>query len=118
MRSVLPVRAQIFPNMRLLCFLVLILGVIAQEDGVADAPVDAPADASDPLGGRKPSELIEEHKKNTGRCDDYCGNPCSEFAWGGDTILECNGCKEGDNVKCFPGAPHYGDDWAERKVEL
>jgi hypothetical protein len=40
---------------------------------------------------------------------DYCANPCSQFAWGSDTIKECNGC--GSDKKCAPDQPYYGDDW-------
>ena len=45
-------------------------------------------------------------------------NACGDFAWGGDTIVECNGCTAGGKSKCFPGAEHYGDAWAGEKAEL
>lgn len=75
-------------------------------------------DKDDPLGGRKASELVGKEHHSTGRCDDYCMNACGDFAWGGDTIVECNGCTAGGKSKCFPGAEHYGDAWAGEKAEL
>ena len=103
-----------------------VLALLCSTAALADTGSGIPADASaasastdsNPLAGRKASELIPAEHHSSGRCDDYCMNPCGDFAWGGDTIIECNGCKKDDpKTKCFPGAEHYGDDWAE-KTEL
>jgi hypothetical protein len=65
---------------------------------------------------RKYSEYLTEEEKGSGICEQYCENPCSQFAWGSDTIKECNGCDS--NKKCFPGAEYYGDNWIAKHNEL
>ena len=100
-------------------FVVLVAHAAAVSAPGESAAEESGATGSDPLGGKKPSELIKDHQLQTGRCDDYCHHACGEFAWGGDTIIECNGCStDDDKIKCHPGAEHYGDLWVESKVEL
>ena len=100
-------------------FVVLVAHAAAVSAPGESAAEESGATGSDPLGGKKPSELIKDHQLQTGRCDDYCHHACGEFAWGGDTIIECNGCStDDDKIKCHPGAEHYGDSWVESKVEL
>ena len=92
--------------------------------GQQDAPADVPpADAvvsELPPGAevmdKKYSEYLNDEEKTSGICEQYCENPCSQFAWGSDTIKECNGCD--DSKKCHPGAEHYGDEWIAKHPEL
>ena len=68
------------------------------------------------IGEQKYSDLLSDAEKTSGICEDYCVNPCSQFAWGSDTIKECNGC--GEDKQCAPGKPHYGDEWKHIRNEL
>jgi len=65
-----------------------------------------------------PSSHLTDEEKTSGMCEEYCRNSCAHFAWGADTIKECNGCEPGKTYKCAPGAKHYGDKWVhEERVE-